>query len=399
MPLRVNRASCIRPCVGALIWTSLGILVAGMAIIYWGLRQRSVDLWLASYIRGASKRKAVSGEPVHLLLCVCDHWEPQNGKPPPEQAAARVKAWVENYPKLFSRFADSDGRSPRHSFFFPIDEYVPEHVDGIAELCRAGFGEVEIHHHHDNDTGEALRARLLEFIGIFRERHGLLAEDKSSGAVRYGFIHGNWALDNSRPDGRWCGVNNELTILRETGCYADFPMPSAPSRTQTQKINSIYYAIDDPLRPKSHNTGTDVGAAPRPKDSLLLVQGPLLLDWANRKAGLVPRVENANLQLGQAPSMRRLDLWMKARVQIPARPDWLFVKLHTHGATESNQRVVLGEPMVLFHEELARRAKENANFEYHYVTAREMYNLVKAAEAGWTGSVAEARDFELVWKR
>jgi hypothetical protein len=26
-----------------------------------------------------------------------------------------------------------------------------------------------------------------------------------------------------------------------------------------------------------------------------------------------------------------------------------------------------------------------------------MYNLVRAAEAGWKGSVGEARDFELVW--
>jgi len=46
---------------------------------------------------------------------------------------------------------------------------------------------------------------------------------------------------------------------------------------------------------------------------------------------------------------------------------------------------------------LARRAAEDPNFPYHYVTAREMFNLVRAAEEGWKGSVAEARDFELVW--
>ena len=40
----------------------------------------------------------------------------------------------------------------------------------------------------------------------------------------------------------------------------------------------------------------------------------------------------------------------------------------------------------------------NPHFHYHYVTAREMYNLARAAEAGWTGSVAEARDYELVWQ-
>ena len=30
------------------------------------------------------------------------------------------------------------------------------------------------------------------------------------------------------------------------------------------------------------------------------------------------------------------------------------------------------------------------------MTAREMYNLARAAEAGWQGTVNEARDFELV---
>ena len=29
----------------------------------------------------------------------------------------------------------------------------------------------------------------------------------------YAFVHGNWALDNSRPDGRWCGIDAELPRL------------------------------------------------------------------------------------------------------------------------------------------------------------------------------------------
>ena len=52
--------------------------------------------------------------------------------------------------------------------------------------------------------------------------------------------------------------------------------------------------------------------------------------------------------------------------------------------------------MIEFHSALARRAAADPRFHYHYVTAREMYNLVRAAEAGWSGSVADARDFEIV---
>jgi hypothetical protein len=330
-------------------------------------------------------------------LCVADHYEPQVGKAPADLARRRVERWVSEYPRLFGDLRDSDGRPPQHTFFFPQDEYVAEHVEGLVELVRAGFGEVEVHLHHDRDTAEGLRAKLEEYKQTLSDRHGLLARRRDSGEIVYGFIHGNWALDNSLPGGRWCGVNNELDVLRETGCYADFTLPSAPSPAQTRKINSIYYAVDDPQRPRSHDSGTDVGTAPRPERSLMLIQGPLLLNWKSRKWGLLPRLENGNLQRTQPPSMRRLELWLRAAVQVRSRPDWFFVKLHTHGAPEGNQAVVLGEPMRRFHQELARRAAEDKRFHYHYVTAREMYNLVRAAEAGWEGSVEAARDRELVF--
>jgi hypothetical protein len=371
-------------------------LLAGAAVLL-VLRGRGLDSCLLTYIRESPRRTPpAAGAAVHVLLCVADHYEPMHGGVGAEQSAERVATWVEQYPKRFARFCDSDGRPPQHTFFFPIDEYDAGHVDAIAGLCHEGFGEVEIHHHHDRDTGAALRERLERFKELFRERHGLLSVDKRSGEVRYGFVHGNWALDKSRPDGCWCGVNNELEILRQTGCYADFTMPSAPSRTQTRKINSLYYAVDDPRRPKSHDWGINVGMAAPPDCALMLVQGPLLLNWRHRRHGILPHVENGNLQRNQPPSMARLDLWLRARVQAPSRPDWFFVKLYTHGAPESNQAVVLGEPMIRFHEALAERAAANANFHYHYVTAREMYNLAKAAEAGWEGSVNAARDFDLI---
>lgn len=371
----------------------------GAGAVWWVLRQRGMDRWMGPYVRDAGRRYSPEpGEKVHVLLCIADHYEPQHGKVSKEQAAGRVDTWVREYPRLFDRFRDGDGRPPRHTFFFPIDEYDPWHVDELAKLCRAGYGEIEIHHHHDNDTADALRERLLKFKDLFRNRHGVLPHDRHTGEVKYGFVHGNWALDNSRPDGRWCGVNNELDVLRETGCYADFTMPSAPSPTQTAKINSIYYAVDDPHRAKSHNRGVDVCTGPRPERSLLLIQGPLLVNWRHRTGPgrLMPRIENANIQGNQPPTMERLDLWLRARVQVRSRPDWYFVKLHTHGATETNQQVLLGEAMVEFHAGLAARAAADPDFSFHYVTAREMYNLVRATEAGAQQPPRELRDWEVL---
>src|SRR5205085_6721971 len=138
-----------------------------------------------------------------------------------------------------------------------------------------------------------------------------------------------------------------------------FTFPSAPSPTQPRTINSIYY-----------------------EQALMLIQGPLLIGCKPK-----PYIENACIQQNQPLTLARLDLLMKARIGIVNRPDWLFVKLHTHGATEANQQILLGPAMVQFHNGLATRAATNPNFHFHYVTAREMYNLARAAESGWTGAV------------
>jgi hypothetical protein len=381
------------------VWAGAGALGAGAAGalgLNWLLRSRGLHRWIVPYVRSAGRRRAPRpGEPVHLILAVCDHYEPKRDNAPMGVARARVRQWVEEYPKLFSRFRDADGYPPQHTFFYPAEEYEPELLDMIGGLCRHPdgnrYGEVEVHLHHDNDTSDNLRRTLTDFKETLSKRHGMLSRDTETGEVGYAFIHGNWALDNSRSDGRWCGVTDELDVLRETGCFADFTLPSAPNETQTRKINSIYWAVDDPHKAKSHDSGYDLGEKVRPARSLLMVQGPLLLDWTKRKFGLLPGVENANLQKTQPPDAARLELWLRACVKVRTRPDWYFVKLHTHGAAEPNQDVLLGEPMVRFHEALRARADRDPSFRFSYVTAREMANLALFADQAGPGSEAPTR--------
>ncbi len=373
----------------------LALLVAATGFVYWQIRRRNMHRWLPTYIREWSKRKLPGpNEEIHVILCIADHYEPKADRANAETALTRVKTWAKRYPEQFAKFKDSDGRPPRYSFFFPEEEYEPEYLDLLAEICRAGFGEVELHLHHHNDTADGFRDKLARFRDTLVNRHGLLARHRESGAIMYGFIHGNWALCNSRPDGELCGVNNELAILLETGCYADFTFPSAPNITQPAVINRIYAACDRPGEPASHETAYPLDAAP--PNSIVCIQGPLILDWANRKLGVLPSVENSCVQSTQPATLPRLWNWLRARVQVSARPDWFFVKLHAHGAPEDDQEALLGEPMVAFHSGLAKLANENPKFHYHYVTAREMYNLVRAAQAGFKGSIADALDWELV---
>ncbi len=354
---------------------------------------KNTHIWLPSYI--GSRLRRTSGrvqKPVHVIFCLVDHFEPKWNKPSLDIERRRIDAWVEKYPKLALRHRDSDGQSPCHTFFYPEEEYEKEHIDNLSSLCRWGFGEIEIHLHHDNDTAEGLRQKIEGFKKKLL-RHNLLSRDEF-GNVRYGFIHGNWSLDNSRSDGRWCGVNNELEVLRDTGCYADFTLPSAPSDTQTRKINSIYYAKDTPA-PKSHDTGIDVEVGKMPYGDLMLIQGPLALNWRRRKFGLIPKLENSGITSDNPPTEDHVDLWIDQAIGVKRRPEWIFVKVYTHGAKDEHTKDEYFKQLDLMFGYLEEKYNDGSDYRLHYATAREMYNIVKAAEAGEAGNPGEYRDYVL----
>ncbi len=348
---------------------------------------RGADKWLAGYLRSVWRRPAVGDGTRHLFFCVADHFEPFRGGVDRAAALEAVARWTAGYAGVTGAFRDADGRTPRHTFFYPGDEYDEEVLARLAALCAAGHGEVEVHLHHRADTAETLRAKLVAFRDRLHGRHGLLGAD-AAGAPRYAFVHGNWALCNSRPDGDWCGVDAELGVLQASGCYGDFTFPSAPSPTQPRQVNAIYRAEDCPGRRRGHDRGEEVrtlalsgatAAAPR---GLLLVQGPLALNWGRRKWGVLPRLENAEISGANPPSIGRLRLWVRQGIHVRGRPDWVFVKVHTHGCVDANARVWLGPAAKGLHAALQADFNDGVRWRLHYVTARECYNLVRAAESG-----------------
>jgi len=368
-------------------------IVGGSAVVWLAIRSRNMQVWLPAYLR---RRAPARGEgPVHVMFCFVDHYEPMWGKADEATQRARVDRWCRDYRALASKHRDADGRPPQHSFFYPEEEYVEEYLDKIAALCADGYGEIEIHLHHDNDTEANFRQTMSRFCRMLHERHGALPRDPATGELRFAFIHGNWSLDNSRPDGRWCGLNNELILLRELGCYADFTLPSAPSDTQTRTINSIYYATDDPAKPKSHDTGVPVRVGGAASGDLMIVQGPLALNWRERRMGVMPRIENADIRRTQPPTPARVDDWVRTGIHVEGRPEWVFVKIHTHGTQEGDMDTLLGAPSEAMYAHLERAYNDGRNYVLHYVTAREAYNIIKAAEAGKRGNPGEYRDFVL----
>jgi hypothetical protein len=372
------------------------LFIVGFLLFLLVLRKKNMHIWFVQYCLGKVTKKTNKNKTTHVMFCFVDHYEPQWKNPNDiEKERARVERWYCDYPSVAGKHYDSDGCHPKHSFFYPEEEYRKEHLDKVADLCARGFGEIEVHIHHDNDTSDNFRETLESFTELLHKEHGAFSRDPETNKLSYCFIHGNWALCNSRPDGRWCGVNDELLILKETGCYADMTYPSAPSDTQPPKINSIYYASDKPGQSRSHDTGVDVRVNGGTEGDLMIIQGPLGLNFQRRKKGIFPQIENSDVRGSMPPTNDRVDMWVNANIHVKDKPEWLFIKVHTHGTQEQDMDTLLGQPFDNMCSYLESKYNDGKDYKLHYVSAREMFNIIKAAEAGKEGNPNEFRDYIL----
>jgi hypothetical protein len=118
----------------------------------------------------------------------------------------------------------------------------------------------------------------------------------------------------------------------------------------------------------------------------MIFQGPVGLDLR------YGRWDDGALEDTSPPDPRRLASWLKGNVHVAGRPEWVFVKLHTHGMQNRASFLGVGARDMFAAME---RWWNRPPFRLHYVTAREAYNLVKAAEAGHSGDPNDFRDFVL----
>jgi hypothetical protein len=217
----------------------------------------------------------------------------------------------------------------------------------VPQLVYDGYGEIDLHVHHDElGTAEENRKHMVEetrFFLVDCRRWGMFTTAEAVPQTRFAFIHGMWALDNSRrlggADGhqsQYCGVDTELSALRELGCYADFMFPSH-NVMDPQVKNDIFYARDDD-KPWSYGN-----------------------------------------------------------------PDWVFVKLHTHGVqqqgvgirstTSEGTSTLWGDEAEAFWSHVEAKHSDGRQYRVHYMSAREACNVVRAAQDGRTGNAYDHRDY------
>src|SRR6266567_2231162 len=340
---------------------------------------------------------------VHLVITLADHFEPSSlpgenaGFAAKDVQQQRLDTWCDEYPRNFDRFRDNEGRAFTHTYFYPAEQYDRELVEQLARLCHGGWGEVEIHLHHgisEPASAEATRQQLVSFRDALAPQHGCLSYDDADRdhTPRYAFVHGNFALANCA-DGYGCGVDNEMQILAETGCYVDMTYPTAAFHpAQIAKLNSLYECalpLDQPApQRRGRNLQTDRPITVFP----FIVQGPWMLDFDRNSRSGFGRLDNGALTGRNAPSLRRLALWKKAAIAVAGRPDWLFIKLHTHGMDPVDNENVLRAPMQQFLAPLIDGAAERKEI-LHFVSAREMANILLAACDGREGNPGDYRDY------
>ena len=359
--------------------------------------------WLARYpfVRAGSFLQKNSGAKKRVIITVANHFEPAwsaNGLLDIERQKKRLDEYHKMARATGEAVRDADGTKFRHTNFYPAEQYDAQLLDTMAEMQAEGLGEVEIHLHHGiehPDTPENLRNVLVEFRDCLAERHRCLSRFDGDEKPKYAFVHGNLALANSF-GGKFCGVDSEMQILAETGCYADMTLPSAPLETQVPVLNKIY-ECGLPLNERSpHRKGRNVRVFGNEPQLPLIFTGPLVFNWTRRiKRVPVPRLDDGALTANQPLDAARFGRWTSAGVSVKGRPEWIFVKLYCHGFFDHDQTACIGEDARRFFSEMIERGEKSNDHSIHFASAREAVNMVFAAIDGRQGNPNDFRDYRL----
>lgn len=356
--------------------------------------------WLVRYPwnRAKSFLEQTAFENKHIIFTVANHFEPawsENGVLEYEEQIKRLKAYYKLARETGEAVRDADGTKFRHTNFYPAEQYHPEILDIMAEMQAEGLGEVEVHLHHGvkrADTAENLRNTLNEFRDVLAERHKCLSRMNGSGMPMYAFVHGNLALANSS-GGRNCGVDNEMEILRDTGCYADMTLPSAPEQSQVTMMNQIYECGLPMHEAAPHRRGFRVIAGGKTPQLPLIFTGPLVFNWTRTIKGIpVPRIDDGALTANQTMDATRFRRWKDANITVAGRSDWIFVKLYAHGFFDHDQSACIGEDARRFFGDLVNESEKSGKYKIHFVSAREAFNIATAAIDGHDGDPNNFRD-------
>jgi hypothetical protein len=351
------------------------------ARIAWIAVRWKAHIWLPTYLTTASPDASMPDDCKHVIFVIADHYEPGTGP----RGTETHENWLARFRPISDRHRDSFGNRFRYTWFYPYDHH---NEDVLVSLCRAayeGYGEVELHWHLPRDMDKDSFPTMLQEAIAWFQQYGALVSSGPERRTAFAYVAGNWALDGALP--KHHGVTNQLDVLFSQGCYADFTFSTIGTVCQPRKCNAIYY-VTDTDEPKSYDDGTDARVGQSIDDRLMIFQGPIGIDWKWHTCGL----EYGAVESFALPTERRIRHWIDTNIHVVGRPEWVFVKVHTHGCQSAEEIVGRDlDKMLTWLEEICH----DKRIALHYMTAREAYNVVKAAEDRKSGNPEDYRDYRI----
>ncbi len=111
----------------------------------------------------------------------------------------------------------------------------------------------------------------------------------------------------------------------------------------------------------------------------MIIQGPLFPFFKNRNFFSL-RITGDVID-GELPGPeKKVKGWVNTAIHIKGQTNWVILKAHTHGAIDAG--AVLGEEMDQIFSQLETKYNDGKKYILHYVTARELYNIIRAVSDG-----------------
>ncbi|MFH1894272.1 MAG: hypothetical protein ABIK83_16500 [Candidatus Zixiibacteriota bacterium] len=282
---------------------------------------------------------------------------------------------------VISNYTDSDSSIFRITFASRADS---TRLKLLSDFCKSGLGEVEYLLRSEFDTAFDAGQMLDDDLDIL----------KSFGWAKTVDSEVCFTVLRERPvslrlDREIC---SSLSQLAAQGCYFDLSESDRHSTSRLTSVNSIYLVstrLDDA---GLYSDKCELVAGKLGRGRLLVIDSPLLIDWSDWRDVYVPFVDDGKLTPGILADSRRVNSWIRADVHVTGQPNWIFVKLVIDSLlnVEPASHLIASIDRML---EYLQRLPNDGQYRVHFVTAREMYNIARAAEAGMSGNADDFRDY------
>ena len=163
-------------------------------------------------------------------------------------------------------------------------------VTHLERSAGWGLGEIEVHLHHSRETAEKMQQETGAAQGSACALRRTASPPAKAPMSTFGFVHGKWSLDNSRGERALRRVNNELAVLRQAKCCADFTFPAWGSQPRANTTASLRNGQSGQAEVAT-TPAKDVHLGGRPSGDLMIFQGPGRLGGVPALAGLLALVD------------------------------------------------------------------------------------------------------------